>query len=416
MSDVGITQAGRGADEGGQGTRTLVLATLQQAGLTVVRFGMPALVPFVREDLALSFVQVGILLAAMDIGGFPAFIPTGVLADRWGERRVLRAGGMLVGSAAILGALVPSYGVLLFCLAVAGVGFPSGHTAGIKAVVRRAPAYMRGFAIGVRQAGLPIGGMAAALMIPALAGVGGWRVALVGVGVVCLLFGLLCGWLPLDPPLEERQGGRIEIIPGLLRNRDFVTITLLGAFLVVGQFTLAGYLPLFFIDRHGWSPAAAAHLLVWIHLGAIAGRLGWGALSDRYLGGKRRPVLAWVIPAGAVILVAVSQFPQDGGVVLASTLALVGGTFLAGWNGLIINLFTEWVGIDMAATALGAHLTVLFFSSMVSPPLFGWVVDMAGSYTPAWLVIIFFQGGALLLLRRVREGEKYGGDVPAGGR
>jgi sugar phosphate permease len=199
----------------------------------LIRFGLPALAPFVREDLALSLVHVGILLAAMDIGGFPAFIPTGLLADRWGERRVLRAGGMMVGGAAILGALAPSYGVLLLFLAMAGIEFPSGHTAGIKAVVRRFPVHARGFAIGVRQAGLLVGGMAAALLIPALAGVGGWRVALAGTGLLCVLFGLLCGALPPDPPSGERRGASIGMILGLLGNRDFVRITLLRAFLLL---------------------------------------------------------------------------------------------------------------------------------------------------------------------------------------
>jgi sugar phosphate permease len=408
MSGLGGTHADRGAGDSGQGTRTLVLATLQQAGLTLVRFGMPALAPFVRQALSLSLVQVGILLAAIDIGGFPAFIPTGLLADRWGERRVLRAGGIVVGGAAILGALAPSYGLLLLCLAVAGIGFPSGHTAGIKAIVRRFPAHARGFAIGVRQAGLPVGGMAAALLIPALAGLGGWRMALAGAGLLCLLFGLLCGALPSDPPIGERPSVSMGMIPGLLRDRDFRSITLLGASLVVGQFTLAGYLPLYFVDRHGWPLEAAAHLLAWTYLGAIAGRLGWGVVSDRLVGGRRRPVLTWVIVGGAAILLAVSQFPQGGGVVLASALALVGGVCLAGWNGLVVNLFTEWVGIDMAATALGAHLSFMFLGSMVSPPLFGLVVEVTGSYTPAWLMVVLFQGIALLLLGRIREGKRSG--------
>ncbi len=404
MSDFGVSQRGGEAGDSGQGTRTLVLATLQQAGITLVRFGLPALAPFVREDLALSLLQVGILLAATDVGGFPSFIPTGILSDRWGERRVLRAGGIIVGSAAIIGTLAPSYGVLLLCLAIAGIGVPSGQTAGIKAVVRRFPGHARGFAIGVRQAGHPVGGMAAALLIPYLAGLGGWRVALAGVGVLCFLFGLLSGGLPPDSPSVKRRTASIGTIPSLFADRDFLSITLLGACLVVGQFALAGYLPLFFVDRHGWTPAGAARLLAWIHLGAIAGRIGWGVLSDRLIGGQRRPVLAWVIASGAVILVAVSQFPPGGGLVLVSALAFVGGLCLVGWNGLVVNLFTEGVEIDRAGTALGAHLSIRFLSAMVSPPLFGWVVDVAGSYTPAWFMVVLFQGVALWLLWRIREG------------
>lgn len=406
VSEIGVNRIGGGAGERGQGTRTLVLATLQQSGLTVVRFGLPALAPFVREDLGLSLVQVGILLAATDMGGFPSFIPTGLLADRWGERSVLRAGGMVMGLAAILGALAPSYGILLLCLAAGGIGFPSGHTAGSKAVVRRYPLHRRGLAIGVRQAGLPVGGMVAALLIPALAGVGGWRVALAGAGLLCAFLGLLCGALPPDPPSEERPSARIGVVRRFLLDPDFLSVTLLACCLVVGQFTLTGYLPLFLVDRHGWSPGPAARLLAWIHLGGIGGRLFWGAVSDRYVGARRRPVLALVIAGGGALIVAVSQFPHGGGAILASMLALFGGICLLGWNGLFINLVTEKVGADRAATALGVSLTVMFLSTMASPPLFGWVVDAAGSYTPAWFMVVLFQGIALLLLGRVREGSR----------
>ncbi len=401
-----MIQEGRGPANGEQGTRTLVLATLQQAGLTAVRFGLPAVAPFVREDLSLSLVQVGILLAVMDVGGFPAFIPTGLLADRWGERRVLRAGGMVLGIAAILGAVAPSYAVLLLCLAAGGIGFPSGHTAGSKAVVRRFPLHRRGFAIGVRQAGLPMGGMVAALLIPALAGLGGWRTALLGAGLLCALLGLLCGALPPDPPSGDQQSTSLGMVRQFLADPDFRSTTLLACCLVVGQFTLTGYLPLFLVDRHGWTPGAAARLLAWIHLGGIGGRLLWGAVSDRYVGARRRPVLAWLIVGGGALIVAVSQFPRDGGVVLASTLAIFCGICLLGWNGLFINLVTEKVGSDAAATALGVSLTVMFLSTMASPPLFGWVVEVGGSYTPAWFMVVLFQGIALLLLARIREGER----------
>ncbi|MFQ5839582.1 MAG: MFS transporter [Candidatus Methylomirabilales bacterium] len=391
-------------DHGIQGVRTLALATLQQAGLTLVRFGLPALAPFVREDLSLSLVQVGVLLAILDLGSFAAFIPTGIITDRWGERRVLQAGGIVMGMAVALAALTPSYGLLLVGLMLAGIGFPSGHTAGSKIVIRHFPAGSRGLAIGVRQAGLPIGGMAAALLIPFLAGLGGWQLALSAVGLLCAIFGLLCGVLP-DPPAGQGQGAGGAMIRHLLSDRDFLCITLMATALVVGQFTLPGYLPLFLVDRHGWTLSAAARLLAWVHFGGIVGRLMWGMVSDRFLKARRQPVMAWVIAGGGVLVLTLSQFPLGGGIGLASALAFFAGLFLVGWNGLFINLIVEKVGASKAATALGVSLTVMFLGTMASPPLFGWVVEVTHSYTPAWLLVALCQVVALLFLNLVREGK-----------
>src|SRR5205807_1306961 len=50
------------------GFRVLALTTLQQAGLTCIRFGLPILAPFWRDALRLSLGQVGLLLGAFDLG------------------------------------------------------------------------------------------------------------------------------------------------------------------------------------------------------------------------------------------------------------------------------------------------------------------------------------------------------------
>ncbi|MDR7483915.1 MAG: MFS transporter [Armatimonadota bacterium] len=262
--------------------QTLALTTLQQIGLTMVRFGLPVLVPFVRDDLRLSLVQAGILLVALDVGGLAAFIPTGIVADRWGERRVLVAGGVLMGAAAALAALAPTYGLLLAGLTLAGLGFPSGHTAGSKMVLRQFPARSRGLAIGICQAGLP-GGAIAALLIPALASLGGWRLSLAAVGAACAAFGLSCLALPRGEGLPGGAG--TAAIRALAFDRDFWPISLMVSTLVIGQFTLQGYLPLFLplflVDEHGWAPSAAGRLLVFVHAGgsgACSGvwyRTGW---------------------------------------------------------------------------------------------------------------------------------------------
>ncbi len=372
----------------------------------MVRFGLPALAPFVREGLRLSVVQVGVLLTALDLGSFVAFTPVGLLADRWSERRVLIAGGLLMGLVTAASALAPTYLFLLAGLALAGVGFPSGHTAGSKMVMRAFPPTSRGAAIGIRQAGLPLGGMLAALLIPFLAGVGGWRWGLGGIGVACALFGLSCVALPREQAdqasVVAATSGRSRI-SGLLADRGFVFATLTATMLVIGQFMMQGYLALFLVDQHGWSPAAAGRLLVLVHLGGVIGRLVWGTASDRVTGGRRRPVLAWVVGGGALLLLTLSGLPAGIGAAPATPVAFLAGFFLAGWNGLAITLIAELAGTGRAATAIGVSLTVMFLATMAGYPVFGWLVQASRSYALPWVLTAVCQTTALLFLMRVRE-------------
>jgi predicted MFS family arabinose efflux permease len=372
----------------------------------MVRFGLPALAPFAQEGLRLSVVQVGVLLTALDLGSFIAFTPVGLLADRWSERRVLIAGGLLMGLIAAASALAPTYPFLLVGLALAGIGFPSGHIAGSKLVMRTFPPTSRGVAIGIRQAGLPLGGMLAALLIPFLAGIGGWRWGLGGVGAACALFGLLCAALPREQAdqasVAAPTSGRARI-GALLADQGFVLATITATMLVIGQFMMQGYLALFLVDQHGWSPAAAGRLLVLVHLGGVMGRLVWGTASDRVTGGRRRPVLAWVVGGGAIVLLTLSGLPDRIGAGPAAPIAFFAGFFLAGWNGLAIMLIAELAGTGRAATAIGVSLTVMLLATMVGYPIFGWLVQASGSYALPWLLTAVCQTAALILLMRVQE-------------
>jgi predicted MFS family arabinose efflux permease len=317
---------------------------------------------------------------------------------------VLVAGALVTGVLASVTALAPSFAWLLLGLLVAGLGFPSGHTAGNKLVIRRFAPHARGMAIGIRMSGLPAGGALSALIIPFLAGIGGWRLALVAIGLLCAVFGALCAALPRDGETTALVRPPAAPVRALASDRGYVRMTLMGAMLVVGQFTLQGFLAVYLVDAHGWSAPSASRLLALVHLGGVIGRLTWGAASDRLAAARRKPVLALVMTGGLLLLLGLGVLPGGAGVGMAAAVAFAGGLFMAGWNGLFMNLLTEHVGADRAATAIGASLTVMYVATMASYPVFGSVVQAAHSYTAAWLLVAACQGIALFLLTRVREG------------
>ncbi|MDR7483916.1 MAG: hypothetical protein QN187_01145 [Armatimonadota bacterium] len=106
---------------------------------------------------------------------------------------------------------------------------------------------------------------------------------------------------------------------------------------------------------------------------------------------------------GAVILAALSRLPAGAGPWLAGVVAVVGGTFLVGWNGLAVALIVERAGAARAATAPGVALTVLFLGTIRGTPFFGWVVERSGAYAPAWLFVAASQVAACAFLRTARE-------------
>lgn len=391
------------------------MATLQQAGLTLVRFGLPALTPFMRGDLRLSLAQTGVVLGAFDLGALLAFYATGLATERWGERRVMASGSLLTGLLAAAAAFTPSPGLLAFLLAVAGVGFPSSQVAGSQAVMGSFPSWERGLAMGVRQAGLPVGGLLAAGLLPWIASAWGWRVALVVAGSGCVLAGLVT-YAVLPEGNREPFSGRgaasphslVAVTVQFFRSPPLVLTTLTACLLAAGQFGLTGYLPLYFVDTFSWRPQDAARLLLFVHVGGIAGRMGWGWVSDRWFGADRpRPIaLAACCAAATVAVLAVLARLGSVPAPAAALVALLAGFTLLGWNGLYVTLISE-LAWGTGAVVVGLSMTVLYVFTMLAPPAFGWAVERAGGqYTAAWLGIVTFQltaAAAALSIPRARR-------------
>jgi sugar phosphate permease len=394
--------------------RVLAVATVQQAGLTFVRFGLPALAPFIRTDLQLSLAETGVVLGAFDLGALLAFYLTGVATDRAGERRVMAAGAALTGLLAALGSLAPSAWLLAAALALAGAGFPSSQVAGSHAVMEAFPARERGVAMGVRQAGLPVGGLLAAAVLPWLAAVWSWRAGLVAAAAGCALGGAVTyvGLRPADSG-RASAGDHVGAVPPhawaaprqFVRSPALVLTTLTACLLAAGQFGLTGYLPLYFVDTFGWRPQAAARLLLFVHLGGIAGRMAWGWVSDRWFRAERPRPMALVACCAAATVVALGLLARQEAVspVPAALLASLAGFTLLGWNGLYLTLISE-LAPGASAVMVGLSLTVLYVFTMLAPPVFGWTVERTGGhYGVAWAGVVAAQLGAAVTVLAVRR-------------
>jgi len=387
--------------------RVLALTTLQQAGLTTIRFGLPVLAPFWRAALGISLGQVGILLGAFDLGALLLFVPIGLLADRWGEPVVLTAGALFTAAMTAVVAGAPRFSTLAVLLVLAGLGYGSGQTAGTKAVAAAFGPRGRGMAMGIRQSGLPLGGMIAALLLPVLAATLGWRAAVLGAAAVCAFTGFLCA-VGLRDLGELREGGGspagalVARMRGILANPGIRRTTIVAVILVIGQFCYQSYLALYMVDHFGWSKHLAASLLLAVHGGGIAGRLGWGAVSDRLLRGRRTPAFAWCAGLCALFPFVLIALPRGVPVAVAAVAACAGGTLLLGWNGLFSTLVLEAAGPREAGAAMGVSMSMLYAATFLTQPAFGLLIERT-SYAAAWTLLAVVLGAAYVVARRIPE-------------
>ncbi|HEY6835612.1 MAG TPA: MFS transporter, partial [Gaiellaceae bacterium] len=247
--------------------------------------GLPVLAPAIRDAHSLSLLQVGVVLDALWVGTLLTLLPWGVLADRTGERLVLATGLVACAIALVAAGRAESFESLILLVGIAGAAGASVNAASGRAVMQWFPAAERGFALGVRQTAVPLGGLIAALILPALS----LRGAFAFLGALCVA-GAVFG----AAVIRERRGSDDDVLEarGLsatLRDHRLWLLCAGSSFYLVAQLAVTGFLVLFLHDERGLSTGAAAGVLAAIQVVAAAMRIGGGRWSDR-LGSRMRPL------------------------------------------------------------------------------------------------------------------------------
>ncbi|OGK99972.1 MAG: hypothetical protein A3E31_16140 [Candidatus Rokubacteria bacterium RIFCSPHIGHO2_12_FULL_73_22] len=350
--------------------------------------GVSPLSPFLLGAFRLTRVEVGLLLPAVYVSGLLVSLPAGRLADRLGARACLLGGLALAAAMLALGASVRTYPRLLGCLTLAGVGWALVNPALATAIIELFPPTRRGVAMGIKQMGLTVGGVAAALALPPLAARLGWRAALVACAAV-VAAPVVLAWRPLAP-----LGGRRAAAPGRpgpaaaggwwwARRPALLVLFAAGFGLGMTQSALLGFLPLFATQRLGVSAVGAGVLLAAAQAGGAAARVGLGLASDRWFGARRTPWLV-LTAALAALTFGVFAWARPGGGALAAGVAFWAGAGTLGWVGLYLVLSAEAGGRAQAGLLTGVGMAFILGGILAGAPLFGAVLDATDSYTLAW--------------------------------
>jgi predicted MFS family arabinose efflux permease len=385
----------------------LALIMAAQTMANVGPLGIPSIAPLIRESLDLSVAQAGSFLSAYYVGPVLMSLPAGWLADRWGVRGAMILGQVLIAIGLGAVAVAPSFSFIVVILVLAGSGYGVLNPTTTKAGMAWFPPRQRATVVGLKQVGLPFGGAVGALVMPPVALALGWRAA-VGVGAAAVGGLALLTWalyrdLPEPPPSASAAAPERPRFRAVLGNRDLWLVGVSTLVFAGVQTVFLSFLVLYLRDVVHIALVVAAKYLVAAQCSGAVGRIGFGLLSDRLFGGRRRIVLAIAgLGSIACALVLSATAPGTGAGLLVPLAAGI-GFFGVGWNGVQHTLMAELAGPRAAGTAVGLGLAISSLGVTVCPPLFGLVVERAGGFGLAWISLAASMVLALLLLIPVCE-------------
>ncbi|MFB6184314.1 MAG: MFS transporter [Haloarculaceae archaeon] len=367
---------------------------------------LPPLFPLMRDDLGFSSTGFGILVAMFAVAGLLQ-MPLGSLVDRIGAKKVLVAGTTVLAVGMALIGLAPSYSVMLVVTLLAGVGLATFHPAdyALLTAVSDADSESRAFSlhlfagyVGFAITPVAVGGFALATS---------WRLALLAVGAIGLVFAAVEALVLDDAYLDELESGDEESDDEESDDASFIDDlrllarpTIFGMFLfmlvlTIGNKGLSTFTPVLMVDGFGLSKTLGnTALTAYFAVGALAILVG-GTLADRY--DPRRVLVVAVTVIGALVWALV------GGPLSVTPAVAIGAFGLMGLlQGAAVpsrdRLVSDFTPDGAAGKSFGFVLTAISVSGLLAPPILGAVIDAWSVFAAFEIMSGFFLVAALVAL------------------
>ncbi|MFM9368431.1 MFS transporter [Streptomyces sp. Da 82-17] len=340
----------------------------------VDRIAIAVILPTIGDEFHLDRGQQGLVVSVFFVAYALCQIPGGMLADRFGAKRVTCWALLAWSLFTALTGLAWSFTALLvvrFAFGAAEGIFPS---ASMKAVVERTSPAERMGAQGLIMSSNALASVAAPLVVPPLAALVGWRWAFVlAAGLGVLVYVAVRLRLPAPREQTEAEGHGASNVP----LREVLRIGVLWRFslMLFGyaalMWGLSTWIPSYLATERGLSLTSAGALVAVPALASALGTLLGGRLSDRLEGHHRKVVVhAMSVAAPALCFMALS--PSLAGAVACGTIAVLAASlcYMPIFAVPLRSLAPELVGVGSAVIVFGGQL-----AGMVVPPLLGAIAD-----------------------------------------
>ena len=362
----------------------------------------------IAQDLAAAFQIGAAALGSLAATYFYIYtlmqVPTGILADTLGPRKLLFLGGLVAGAGSLLFGLAPSFELAFAGRALVGLGVSVTFIAMLKLIAEWYEesrfATINGLCVLIGN----LGSILAGAPLAWLTEVSSWREIFATAGVLSLIIGVASFFLIADvPPLvakNRRADTQIDHrawIAGLLtvlRNRAtwpgfFVNLGIAGSF-----FGFAGLWAVpYFTQVLGMSRSVASNHISLYFLGFAVGAALWGRISDHF--GRRKPIMAvgsllhvigWLVWLSGVSLPLSVTYP------FCLLMGLLTASLTLSWA-----CAKEVNPPQLAGMATSVVNVGVFMGPAILQPLVGWAIDRS------WVAT----GGAMVEGARVYAAADY---------
>jgi MFS family permease len=335
-------------------------------------FVLPMLFPFLKQQLGVGYIELGFALTVFAVVSGLTQAPIGYLADRIGARKILLIGLSAGGLALMMLGVHLSYSWLITSAVLLGLANSAYHPADYAILSAHMDEARMGRAFSIHTFAGFLGGAVAPAIVAALVATTGGYGALIVAGAVGPVVALLLLAVGIPDAGAADRGADSAKAP----QPNVVTpaIIVLTAFFMLLSLSTAGignFGVVALMSGYGAS-FSTANIALTALLGCSAvGVLAGGFLADRTHRHGQFAAACFALNAAIVLLIAVVTLPPVPLIAAMATAGFLGGVIAPSRDMLVRNAAPS----GAAGRAFGIVSTGFNIGGIISPLLFGWIMD-----------------------------------------
>ena len=376
-------------------------------------YGFTAFIEPLATEFGWSYTQISLAasLRGLEMGLLAPLV--GILVDRFGSRKLLLSGSLVLGFGIMLLGFTQS--LAMFYGAFILIAFGAGGCTSVVTMTAVANWFDKnvGKAMGVTVSGFGASGLIIPLIVWMIA-VFGWRMTLIILGIGMWIIGVPAAFVMRNKPenaadvsimekfdkrndLSQRQNDDKRFrYTEILKKKSFLFVNLAEVIRLMALMAVVTHI-MPYLSTMDISRRSSGLIAAGIPLLSIVGRFGFGWLGDIF---EKKYVMAISFSLMALGMLALCHIKLTGMIYIFlfffsngfSGIATLRGALLREYYGK--NNFGKYLGIMMGFGACGG---------IIGPTTAGWVFDLTGSYYFVWLALSALVGLAIILILRIES-------------
>jgi MFS family permease len=351
-------------------------------------FNIASIFYFIASDFKQDISMLGLITSSFLIGIGIFQIPAGILAAKYGPRKIAIYGILITSSAAFLSGLSTDLFHMIILRFIVGLGMACFFGPSVILISKYLVKGSEGLGVGLLNSAHALGGIIGIFGWIILAEVTGWRISLMLSGLLGIVTGLLLIIALIREKIQIDFGIKISELRQILFNKSLIVLGLALLGFQIGSNLTLTFIVFYLADHLNIDPTIAGFVGSFNLIIALVSSPLFGKIYDRIKDAKKLLIISGIVMSSSMAMIATNTLY----VIILSI--IIAGFFLAGGFVIVYTKAKQVKGLHAEYETLAVSYVngISLFNAFWVPIVFSFIVNQSG-YSMAW-----FLGGFLTLL------------------